>query len=132
MTFMAVDMAGGVFCILSLVFKESIDILATVCPAFVYAWTVLIAWLDQLCSGRAVGRDRCYSGVDSESTGETEGKRAKWESGRAARYDPERGDGCRRNRKGGWASGAKGRTGVRPILDSFRSTYRKYRKQISL
>lgn len=33
MTFMAVDMAGGVFCILSLVFKESIDILATVSPA---------------------------------------------------------------------------------------------------
>lgn len=30
MTFMAVDMAGGVFCILSLAFKEEIDILATV------------------------------------------------------------------------------------------------------
>ena len=38
MTFMAVDMAGGVFCILSLVFKESIDILATVSRAKVVAY----------------------------------------------------------------------------------------------
>ncbi|GHJ84342.1 hypothetical protein NliqN6_0744 [Naganishia liquefaciens] len=93
MTFMAVDMAGGVFCILSLVFKEFIDILATINYAAVVLLdgivVVLAVMLNPRARRRAIerieksgdeGREdtaREIDGGDPNATSMTESKPAR-------------------------------------------------------
>ncbi|KAJ9105421.1 hypothetical protein QFC21_001792 [Naganishia friedmannii] len=67
MTFMAVDMAGGVFCIMSLAFKENLDILATINYAAVVLLDGIVVFLAIVLNPRMKRQRARGTGTDTET-----------------------------------------------------------------